>query len=60
MKKIILFCVVLFLAACSGEKTDQLLLELDKKKLAENINQTQLLQLAFLFIERRTSNHNFN
>jgi len=55
MKNLILFCVVLFLAACSGEKTDQLLLELDKKKLAENINYDKIIFYKFAKIAVRST-----
>ncbi|MGN8058050.1 hypothetical protein ACTJKN_17350 [Pedobacter sp. 22163] len=55
MKNLILFCFVLFLAACSGEKTDQLLLELDKKKLAENINYDKIIFYKFAKIAVRST-----
>lgn len=55
MKNLILFCVVLFLASCSGEKTDQLLLELDKKKLAENINYDKIIFYKFAKIAVRST-----
>jgi len=55
MKNLILLCTVLFLAACSGEKTDQLLLELDKKKLAENINYDKITFYKFAKIAVRSA-----
>ncbi|MBE5321886.1 short-chain dehydrogenase [Pedobacter sp. MR2016-19] len=55
MKNLVLFCTVLFLAACSGEKTDQLLLELDKKKLAENINYDKITFYKFAKIAVRST-----
>lgn len=55
MKNLFLFCTILFLAACSGEKTDQLLLELDKKKLAENINYDKITFYKFAKIAVRST-----
>jgi len=55
MKKLILFGTILFFTACSGEKTDQLLLELDKKKLAENINYDKITFYKFAKIAVRST-----
>ncbi|WP_293303902.1 hypothetical protein, partial [Pedobacter sp. UBA5917] len=55
MKKLLLFCIVLFFISCSKEKTDQLLLELDKKKLAENINYDKITFYKFAKIAVRST-----
>lgn len=38
MKNLILLICIALLASCSKEKTDEVLLGLDKQKLEENIN----------------------
>lgn len=55
MKNLILICLALFLAGCSKEKTDQALLELDKKKLKENINYDKITFYKFAKIAVRSS-----
>ncbi|WP_316847402.1 hypothetical protein [Pedobacter psychrodurus] len=55
MKKLILLCIVLFFTACSSEKTDQLLLKLDQKKLAENINYDKITFYKFAKIAVRSA-----
>jgi hypothetical protein len=55
MKNLILICLVLFLAGCSKEKTDQVLLELDKKKLEENINYDKITFYKFVKIAVRST-----
>lgn len=55
MKNLVLFCTVLFLAACSGDKTDQVLLDLDKKKLTANINYDKIIFYKFAKIAVRST-----
>lgn len=55
MKNLILTCFVLFLTGCAQEKTDQVLLELDKKKLEENINYDKITFYKFAKIAVRST-----
>jgi len=55
MKKLILLFIIIFFTACSREKTDQLLLELDQKKLAENINYDKITFYKFAKIAVRSA-----
>lgn len=55
MKKLLPLCIVLFFISCSGEKTDQLLLELDKKKLTDNINYDKITFYKFAKIAVRST-----
>jgi hypothetical protein len=55
MKNLVLFCTILFLVACSREKTDQVLLDLDKKRLTENINYEKITFYKFAKIAVRST-----
>jgi len=55
MKNSILLFTLLLLVSCSREKTDQLLLELDQKKLAENINYDKITFYKFIKIAVRSA-----
>jgi len=55
MKNLISFLTMLLFVSCSGVKTDQLLLELDQKKLAENINYDKITFYKFAKIAVRSA-----
>jgi len=55
MKNLILLCLIVFLSGCNREKTDQALLELDKKKLEENINYDKICFYKFAKIAVRSA-----
>ena len=55
MKNLILFICAVFLVACSKEKTDEVLLELDKQKLEENINYDKIVFYKFAKIAIRSN-----
>lgn len=55
MRCLIIFLCVILLAGCSQEKTDKLLLELDQKKLEENINYDKIVFYKFAKIAVRSS-----
>ena len=43
IKRLIFLCLPLFLTSCGGEKTDQIMLELDQVKLNENLNYDKII-----------------
>ncbi|WP_316763348.1 hypothetical protein [Pedobacter aquatilis] len=51
---VLLICVILF-SACSKEKTDEVLLALDKQKLEENINYDKIIFYKFAKIAVRSN-----
>ncbi|MCZ4242613.1 hypothetical protein [Pedobacter punctiformis] len=55
MKQLVLLSLVLLLCGCSKTKTDQALLELDKKELAASINYDKILFYKFAKIAIRSS-----
>ncbi|WP_316804812.1 hypothetical protein [Pedobacter nototheniae] len=55
MKNILILSLLLFLFGCSKDKTDEALLELDKKELAANVDYDKILFYKFAKIAIRSS-----
>ncbi|GGE61253.1 hypothetical protein EV200_10574 [Pedobacter psychrotolerans] len=55
MKYLLLLICTIFLWACSGDKTDEALLLLDKQKLDENINYDKIVFYKFIKIAIRSN-----
>ncbi|PWS31903.1 short-chain dehydrogenase [Pedobacter paludis] len=55
MRCLIVFLSVILLSSCSREKTDKVLLELDQKKLEENINYDKIVFYKFAKIAVRST-----
>jgi hypothetical protein len=55
MKNLILLICIIVFAGCSGEKTDEVLLQLDKEKLEENINYDKIVFYKFAKIAVRSN-----